>query len=298
MLNRVEELRNEEPEQLRELSKSKIFELLGRTYFLPDKDSRCITRAYLVAVHTGAVYRVERTQLLNFEVDLTFQEKVKSSFFHMGILRQRADILLQQLGLLPFGFPNNTNADEGWFVRVLRMIDPYNILGAFKTRINDARLPRIPAGQLYFKIHHSYLAKERLELAVFTGAMRQNKNIQKMVLDITETSKSKKILQKEIADHEAELARLRESLRERIAEKTQQIFNLAMLVVQLRNPEGGDGQLDQIFVDGDQVGIQVRENIQTITTALSIVYDLDPITPVDQVPLAARAIINNHTEDW
>ena len=148
MLNQVEEGRNEEPEQLRSLSKSKIYELLNRNYFLPDKDSRCITRSYLVAVFNNTVYRVEREALLNFEVGLRFEEKVKSSFFHIGILRQRADTLLHQLGFLPFGFPNNTNADESWFVRVLRMIDPYNVLGAFKTRVNQSILPRTPSGQM------------------------------------------------------------------------------------------------------------------------------------------------------
>ena len=119
-----------------------------------------------------------------------------------------------------------------------------------------------------------------------------------MVIEITDSSKAKNILLKEINDHEAELQRLREASREKTAEKTQQIFNLGMLILQLRNPQIGDNQIDQIFIEDDNQGQQIRANMSTITGALQIVYDLDPVTPVDQVPETTREIINRHTADW
>lgn len=148
MLNRIEDIRDDEPEEFRGLSKAKIYEIISRTYFIPDKECRCVTRQYLAAIHLGQVYRIERADLLNFEVQLSFEEKQKASFFHLGILRQKADLLLQQLGQLPFGFPSNTMADEAWFIRVLRLIDQYNITGAFKYKIRNARLPRTPSGRM------------------------------------------------------------------------------------------------------------------------------------------------------
>lgn len=149
MLNPIEDrARENEPPELRHLSKSKIHEDLSRQFFLPDKDSRCSTRQYLVNIHVNLVYRVTREELLNFEVGLTLEDRQKSSFFHIGILVRRADRLLTQLGLLPFGFPVGTQAEEDWCARVLRHLDQTNILGGFKRAIRHAQVPRVRAGRI------------------------------------------------------------------------------------------------------------------------------------------------------
>lgn len=149
MLNTIEEVRGDEPQEFKGLSKSKIYQNLSRQYVLPDKDARCVTRAYLATVLRGTVFRMDRTELLNFEVGLTFEERVKASFFHLGILKQRTELLLAQLGQPGFGFAQGTNADEDWMVRIIRLLDPYNILGAFRSKIHTARVPpRISAGRM------------------------------------------------------------------------------------------------------------------------------------------------------
>jgi hypothetical protein len=148
MLNTIEEEANNEPVEFRGQSKAKIYQILAVTYFLPDKESRCVTRQYLAAVHRGEVYRLERVELLNFEVQLSFEEKRKASFFHLGLLRQKADVLLGQLGMLPFGFPPNTMADEVWFGRVLRLIDPYNVCGGYRQKVRGAVPPRTISGRM------------------------------------------------------------------------------------------------------------------------------------------------------
>jgi hypothetical protein len=150
MLNPIDRAeRLNEPAELRSLSKSKIYELISREYLIPHKEARCSTRQYLISVHLGNVYRVAREQILNFEVGLSLEEKVKASFFHMGILRNKVDLLLTQMQLQTFGFPDGTQADEDWFTRVIRFIDQHNLLGAFKIRIRNSQIPRCPAGRMY-----------------------------------------------------------------------------------------------------------------------------------------------------
>ena len=70
----------DEPVELRELSKSKIYSQLASQWFLPQKESRGVTRAYLVQVHRGDVFRVQRQVILDYECRLTAAEIKKSSF--------------------------------------------------------------------------------------------------------------------------------------------------------------------------------------------------------------------------
>lgn len=142
------QLQPEEPIEFRSATKSKIHEDVSRQYFLPDIDSRCCSRLYLIQVSRGDVFRVRRQDLLTFEVGLLAEMTTKSSFFNVSLLKERASIYLTQLGYPPFGFPVNTNPDEPWFTRVLRYIDPCNILGAFKVRIPGAPFPRCLAGRV------------------------------------------------------------------------------------------------------------------------------------------------------
>lgn len=137
-----------EPGQFQGVSKSKIHEEVSKTYLLPDVDARCCTRSYLLQVFHGEVFRIRRQEILAFEVTLTSEQTQKSSFFNMNLLKERASAFLLQLGYAGFGFPNNTNPDESWFTRVLRYIDAYNVLGAFRLRVAGAPVPRCLAGRV------------------------------------------------------------------------------------------------------------------------------------------------------
>ena len=122
-----DEHRNNEPEALKGLSKTKLYELVARDFFIPSKDCRCVSRAYLVSVHEGAVWRIRHQDLLQFELGLTVEEKIKSPFFNLGVLKAKANVLLQMLGQREFGFPSHLNPEDSWFSRVLRK----SMLGMF-----------------------------------------------------------------------------------------------------------------------------------------------------------------------
>lgn len=129
--------------------------------------------------------------------------------------------------------------------------------------------------------------------------MMQNKVIQKLVIDISETKKSSDILTKEITDKETEITRLREGMNQKNAEKTQLILNLSFLVRQLRNPQHQqEAGLDTVFIEEDDQGAQIRTDLHDITRALQVVYQLDTLTPLEQIPIVVRNLIHDQTADW
>ena len=79
---------------------------------MPDLDSRCCTRAYLVRVHLEEVYSVSREELLTFEARLQLDESLKSPCFNVGQLTTRLDQLRTHKGKLNFGLPAATLADD------------------------------------------------------------------------------------------------------------------------------------------------------------------------------------------
>lgn len=127
-----------EPAEIREHTKGKLYKLLTETYTLPSKDSRAINRAYLVRVYLNTVFRIERVQLLEYEAHLHLDEQARNSYQNLLVLFQKADVLLVQRNLTVLGFRDGSLPDEEWAFRVLRFIDPSNILSAFKRGVRGA----------------------------------------------------------------------------------------------------------------------------------------------------------------
>lgn len=133
----------DEPDALRGMSKSKMYDMEARDYLLPSKESRCISKAYLIEVFRGTVFRVRNQEILAFEVNLTLEERMKASHFNLGVIKDKAAALLQMLGHQPFGFHGSNNPDEEWLSRVVRFIDPQNLLRGFRRRVANAPRPAI-----------------------------------------------------------------------------------------------------------------------------------------------------------
>ena len=144
----LEENNNNDNNGVQTPSKSVMYKILQRDFILPDIDARCTTKAYLARVQAGEVWRVRREQLLQFESGLTIEEQTKSSFFHIGVMKLRLERFMALSGVQEFGFPVGTNPDELWFSRVLRYLDPSNILAAFRTPVRNSPLPRNLPGRM------------------------------------------------------------------------------------------------------------------------------------------------------
>lgn len=131
----------DEPIEIRDWTKSKLFTHLNDTFLLPDKDSRGVTRSYLVGVYTQENFRVERSVILQFESGISLAEQKKAVFYNVGLLVERLDRFLQQLQMPRLGFGTSVCPEEKWFTRILRYIDRTNVLGGFRMAIQHAPVP-------------------------------------------------------------------------------------------------------------------------------------------------------------
>ena len=133
----------DEPVELRELSKSKIYSQLASQWFLPQKESRGVTRAYLVQVHRGDVFRVQRQVILEYECRLTAAETRKSSFYSVALLYDRLEAYLVEMQQRQLGFSLTNLPEEDWFSRILRYVDPHNVLEGFAQRVSGSPTPPV-----------------------------------------------------------------------------------------------------------------------------------------------------------
>lgn len=134
---------NQEPFAIRDWSKSKLYNSLAGEYFLPHKDSRGVTRAYLVDVYQQRVFRVHRQTVLEFESRLVAAETRKSSFYSVALLYDRLEAYLRDMNQQPLGFNLLALPEEEWFSRLLRYVDPHNVLEGFLTKVNGAPRPPV-----------------------------------------------------------------------------------------------------------------------------------------------------------
>lgn len=145
---KIQKNREDEPDQIRNMSKTQLYKFLSLELCLPDQESRCCTRSYLVKVFNREVYTVSRHELLIFEAQLRPDETIKSPFFNIGVLKSRLDRLLRAHGKLRLGYPSGTNADDHFFTRILRYEDPSNMLQGFRRSVRGHQLPMILPGRM------------------------------------------------------------------------------------------------------------------------------------------------------
>lgn len=143
------------------------------------------------------------------------------------------------------------------------------------------------------------MAKQIVEAQVLPANIRNNKEVVKGVIDITEMNKQVDILEREIQMHELEIQRIARILRERQAEREQLVFSAAVLIDQLRNQnEGGRANLNEIFIDGEpENGGQNQRRIALgeVISMLKFTYIVDPLSNLTQVH---RGIVMNVTPNW
>ena len=124
----VIELANpDEPEEIRMLTKSHIYDQLSNRLFLPDKHSKGVNRRYIVGVYTNEYFNVEEVVLKRFEIDLTPGHLKKAPFVSLPDLYTKVNQMLRELNRLPLGFPPGAIPEEKWLIRVTRYLDPHNV---------------------------------------------------------------------------------------------------------------------------------------------------------------------------
>lgn len=127
-----------EPAEIRGLNKKELHEYMHETWHLPPYNARGVTRAYLVQVYTGRVFRVNDVELKQFLANLTKKMVKKVPFINSTDVKAKVEMILQELGLPPLGYPPNIIPDETWLLNVARYVDRSNIAAIFKKDIPNS----------------------------------------------------------------------------------------------------------------------------------------------------------------
>ena len=119
----------------KDLSKKALHKMLDLIYFMPPLIAKGTTRDYLLKVHRAQVFRVHLLELRQFEVRLTPEMNKRVGLMNNCFLARKANVLLRSKNLPELGCDEFDPPDENWLYRVVRFIDPSNILGFFEAAV-------------------------------------------------------------------------------------------------------------------------------------------------------------------
>lgn len=126
-----------EDSDTKSLDKRAFYTMLTKIYCLPPFTSRGMTRDYLLKVHRGQVFRVESLALRHFEVELTPEMNRRVGLLNNCFLVRKVNVLLSSRGQPVLGFDEFDPPEETWLYRVVRYIDPTNILEFFEAAVEQ-----------------------------------------------------------------------------------------------------------------------------------------------------------------
>jgi hypothetical protein len=126
--------------------------------------------------------------------------------------------------------------------------------------------------------------------------IRRNKGVFKLVVDLTDQIKARNIMQKEVVDKTLEIQRTNELIGEKTAEKNKTAMSLALLILQLTENGQQMEDINEIFLQDNEMMNIARNNLSDLTRALHIIYDLDVVT--QNLTPEQRVMIEDQTRDW
>ena len=135
--------------------------MLNKTYCLPPFASRGITRDYLLKVHRGQVFRAKSLDLRHFEVELTPEMNKRVGLLNNCFLVRKVNVLQRSRGEPDLGFDEYDPPEEAWLYRIVRYLDPTNILEFFEAPVQHE--PPFVKGQsnLIQAVHHGRMVASK-----------------------------------------------------------------------------------------------------------------------------------------
>lgn len=120
-----------------ELSKKKIYDRLQDQFFLPPRDSRGVTHAYLAQVESHQVFVVGRQEMARFLADLEPGQLKRNPHCCRFEAFFKLRTLLEERGLPGLGFDDDQIPDGSWLYSMLRFVDQENLSGVFVKRLKE-----------------------------------------------------------------------------------------------------------------------------------------------------------------
>jgi len=120
-----------------ELSKKKIYDRLQDQFYLPPRDTRGVTHAYLTQVDRRQVFVVGRQEMARFLADLQPSQLKRNPHCCKFEAFYKLRALLQERGLPGLGFDDDQIPDGSWLYSMLRFVDQENLSGVFVKRLKE-----------------------------------------------------------------------------------------------------------------------------------------------------------------
>lgn len=138
MIERNPQVHNQnEPEVIKALSKHSLYKMLSAKYFLPPRNSRGVSRTYLVGVYTHKYFRIEHIEMKRFMVELTPNLLKKTIHTTKAETHYKIEQLLRETGMKELGFKSGLIPDGVWLYQMARYIDQYNAADIFEYSLSN-----------------------------------------------------------------------------------------------------------------------------------------------------------------
>lgn len=112
-------------------NKKKVYDQLQDLFYLPPRDSRGVTHAYLAKVSKQEVFTVNRHEIARFLADLKPHHLKRAPHCCRYEAFFKLEALLKERDLKPLGFDDDQIPDGGWLYPLLRFVDQQNLSRVF-----------------------------------------------------------------------------------------------------------------------------------------------------------------------
>lgn len=207
--------------ETRHLEKKELFETIAENYYIPPLSSKGVTRAYLLQVHGGNVFRVTKSELRHFEVDLTPSMQRRVTNISNSLVVRKLNILLRQTGKKTLGFNENEVPDQNWLCRVARFVDRTNVTELFDSPVK-LEPPLSTNSSAISRIHHGRMAASKWFFR--DPAVKANRKIWEIMREISDQYRSfvnhrvnLEIMEREIIELRQKKANLQQQLEDTLS---------------------------------------------------------------------------------
>jgi len=223
-----------ESSETKSLDKRAFYNLLTKTYCLPPFASRGISRDYLFRVHKGEFLRVKTNDLRHFEVELTPEMNKRVGLQNNYFLVRKFKVYLQIHKCPELGFDEYDPPEEAWLYRIIRYVDPTNMMELFEAAVR-AEPPYIHGTHnLIQAVHHG-----RIIASKYFFRLDTIKKDRKMWENLKQLSNNYRayLCQRMLIDKmEHDLKTAREKSAEYLRQMQDQISKIAFTYSMVENP--------------------------------------------------------------
>jgi hypothetical protein len=174
--------------------KKTLYSQLADLYFLPPRESKGVTKAYLDKVKAGTVFRVETLTLKRFLAELRPSQLKKSVYTCKFEAYSKIDTLLTEREMPRLGYEEAIVPDGTWLYSMARYLDRANVCGLFEVSLQ-------PVGDGNTNTERLYRAQRQAEKMLLTDSgIGKRPELRESLDDLKQTHKRLISRQAELAN--------------------------------------------------------------------------------------------------